>query len=74
MALKQLCGRAEGRRWWWVYRQESGGTVSEAQWSVSPGVFGVVEPLLVGLGGSGQAWWILEGWDGCFSQEARKSQ
>jgi hypothetical protein len=74
MALKQLCGRAEGRWWWRICRQESGSTVSETQWSGSPGIFSVVEPLLVGLGGSRQAWWILEGWDGCFLQEARKSQ
>lgn len=46
----------------------------EAQWSGSAGVCCVVEPLLVSLGGSGQSWWTLEGWDGRFLQEASKSQ
>lgn len=36
----------------------------EAHWSGSAGVASVMEPLLVSLGGSEQAWWTLEGWDG----------
>lgn len=35
--------------------------MGEAQWSGSTGVLCVMEPLLVGLGGSRQAWWILRG-------------
>lgn len=33
--------------------------MGEAQWSGSAGVFCIVEPLLVGLGGSRQACWII---------------
>lgn len=40
----------------------------EAHRSGSAGVASVTEPLLVSLGGSGQAWWTPEGWGGCFLQ------